>query len=82
MTRFLHAVLLVFLLTTTAQAKTPVATGRGGAAATISEQATRSAITIIDQGGNAVDAAVAAAATLGVTDPFSCGIGGGGFLVV
>jgi gamma-glutamyltranspeptidase/glutathione hydrolase len=82
MTRFLHAVLLAFLLTTTAHAKTPVATGRGGAAATISEQATRSAITILDQGGNAVDAAVAAAATLGVTDPFSCGIGGGGFMVV
>jgi gamma-glutamyltranspeptidase/glutathione hydrolase len=82
MTRFLRALLLVFLLASTAQAKTPVATGRGGAAATISEQATKSAIAILDQGGNAVDAAVAAAATLGVTDPFSCGIGGGGFMVV
>ncbi|MCT7656402.1 gamma-glutamyltransferase [Oceanimonas sp. NS1] len=45
--------------------------------ATISEQASRAAIAILDQGGNAIDAAVAAAATLGVTDPFSCGIGGG-----
>ena len=65
-----------------AAAKTPVATGNGGAVATISEQASHSALTILNKGGNAIDAAVAAAATLGVTDPFSCGIGGGGFMVV
>ena len=83
MTRTLHVLLLMTLLVIVpAQAETPVARGTGGAAATISEQATQSAIAILDQGGNAVDAAVAAAATLGVTDPFSCGIGGGGFMVV
>jgi gamma-glutamyltranspeptidase / glutathione hydrolase len=83
MTRLLRAsLLLVALISAAAQGKTPVARGTGGAAATISEQATQSAIAILDQGGNAVDAAVAAAATLGVTDPFSCGIGGGGFMVV
>ncbi|XYJ09797.1 gamma-glutamyltransferase [Telluria sp. B2] len=65
-----------------ASAKTPVATGSGGAVATISEQASTSALTILNKGGNAIDAAVAAAATLGVTDPFSCGIGGGGFMVI
>ncbi len=65
-----------------ASAKTPVATGSGGAVATISEQASTSALSILNKGGNAVDAAVAAAATLGVTDPFSCGIGGGGFMVI
>ncbi len=65
-----------------ASAKTPVATGSGGAVATISEQASHSALNILNKGGNAVDAAVAAAATLGVTDPFSCGIGGGGFMVI
>jgi gamma-glutamyltranspeptidase/glutathione hydrolase len=65
-----------------ALAKTPVATGSGGAVATISEKASQSALAILNKGGNAIDAAVAAAATLGVTDPFSCGIGGGGFMVI
>jgi gamma-glutamyltranspeptidase/glutathione hydrolase len=63
-------------------AKTPVATGTGGAVATISDHASQSAMAILNRGGNAIDAAVAAAATLGVTDPFSCGIGGGGFMVI
>ena len=62
--------------------KTPLATGTGGAVATISEPATKAAMHILNQGGNAIDAAVAAAASLGVTDPFSCGIGGGGFMLI
>jgi gamma-glutamyltranspeptidase/glutathione hydrolase len=60
----------------------PVASGSGGAVATISQEASHSAMEILNKGGNAIDAAVAAAATLGVTDPFSCGIGGGGFMVI
>ncbi len=76
------ALTLLLLIVIPAGAKSPVASGTGGAVATISEQASQSAMTILNQGGNAVDAAVAAAATLGVTDPFSCGIGGGGFMVI
>jgi gamma-glutamyltranspeptidase / glutathione hydrolase len=62
--------------------KAPVAVGRGGAASTVDVDATRVAINVLGHGGNAVDAAVAAAATLGVTEPFSSGLGGGGFFVL
>jgi gamma-glutamyltranspeptidase / glutathione hydrolase len=61
--------------------KAAVATGRGGAASTVDLDATRVAIDVLRHGGNAVDAAVASAATLGVTEPFSSGLGGGGFFV-
>ncbi|WP_437945618.1 gamma-glutamyltransferase [Sorangium sp. So ce296] len=60
----------------------PTATGQRGAAATVDLRGTLAAIEVLKRGGNAVDAAVAAAGVLGVTDPFSCGIGGGGFMLI
>jgi gamma-glutamyltranspeptidase/glutathione hydrolase len=65
----------------TAPPKDPIAIGSGGAVSSVDPYATEIGLKVLQNGGNAVDAAVATAAALGITEPYSAGVGGGGFFV-
>ena len=87
--RRLFALLLVVALFPAARAADGSARPQPGAAhppgtaiASAHELATQAGFEIIQQGGNAFDAAIAVSATLSVVEPISSGLGGGGFFLL
>lgn len=60
----------------------PAARGAGYMAVTANSHATDAAVEMLQLGGNALDAAIAAQWVLNLVEPQSSGIGGGGFLLL
>jgi gamma-glutamyltranspeptidase/glutathione hydrolase len=83
--RLAVTIALIALAGSAAQAKPPEAKVKaaGGEAmiAAANPQAVEAGLAILRKGGDAIDAAVAVQATLGLVEPQSSGVGGGAFIV-
>src|SRR5262245_39008315 len=82
--RFLGLVLLgIGLLAAPTRAAAPSpAYGTRGMVVASEAEAARAGRAMFERGGNAVDAAIATAFALAVTQPFSAGLGGGAFVLI
>jgi gamma-glutamyltranspeptidase / glutathione hydrolase len=74
--------LLAALAALGASASAEVARGSRGIVSSGHPLATEAGLQVLKNGGNAIDAAVAVALTLGVVDGHNSGIGGGGFMLI
>jgi gamma-glutamyltranspeptidase len=64
------------------EAYRPVVMGRNGMVCSGHPLASQAGVSVLQKGGNAVDAAIATAAALNVVEPLMSGIGGDGFIMV
>ena len=64
------------------EAYRPVVMGRNGMVSSGHALASQAGISILQMGGNAIDAAIATAAALNVVEPLMSGVGGDGFIMV
>lgn len=64
------------------KAPTTLVSGKNGIVVTTQREASKVGLQILQQGGNAIDAAVAVGYALAVTDPCCGNIGGGGFMLI
>src|SRR5476651_1024037 len=72
----------LFSISTTLHAGEKATEFKNGVVVAVSEPGADAGLAILQQGGNAVDAAVATAFALAVTHPAAGNIGGGGFMLV